>query len=87
MSATNEQIADMVYNMRSHCMQLTNRHDEDVILYVTYDKDTNEFYAGDCTNCGVMKEYSIQYDPDFTLDQNLEALVEEIMESDRFNEE
>ena len=69
-------ILKMVRSMRSNILDLTE--DGYGILYVDYDPQTNELFAGYATNIGIPKNYSIQYDEDFSLDQNLEALVEEI---------
>lgn len=49
-------------------------------LYVDYDEDTNELYAGHLDNGGVSKEYVIEYDQDLDLQPNLEELYSSIIE-------
>lgn len=43
--------------------------------------ENNQLYAGFISNAGCNKEWIIDYDHDFTFDQNLEALVELITEN------
>lgn len=76
MEEDNQDILQMVRSMRSNVIDLT---DEDYgILYVDYDPSTNELYAGTETNGGIIKDYSVQYDRDLSLDVNLQDLVDEI---------
>jgi hypothetical protein len=49
-------------------------------LYVFFDPSTGELCAGSCFNAGISKNYSIDYDFDFSIDENLEALYEHIIE-------
>ena len=77
----NQEIYNMVTNMRSN-MLLFNF----IEYYVSYDMDTNELYAGTATNCGIAKEYAVQYDSDMDLDYNLEILTD-LMSQDYMNME
>ena len=72
-------IKELVSEMRSNILDMTE-YDKG-ILYVDYDEKTNELFAGGATNCGVLKEYSIEYDKDRSLDFNLEGLYDEIIEN------
>jgi hypothetical protein len=49
-------------------------------LYVFFDPSTDELCAGGCFNAGISKDYSIVYDHDFSIDENLGALYEYIIE-------
>lgn len=73
---TNQDILKMVHSMRSNILDLSE--DGYGILYIDYDPRTNELFAGYASNAGISKNFVIQYDSDYTLDQNLEALVDEI---------
>ena len=77
----NQEIYNMVTNMRSN-MLLFNF----IEYYVSYDKDTNELFAGTATNAGIAKEYAVQYDTDMDLDYNLEGLFD-LMSQDYLNME
>lgn len=70
------EILRQVHSLRSNILDFTE--DGYGVLYIDYDPQTNELYAGGATNSGIIRDYSIQYDPDFSIDQNIEALVEEI---------
>jgi hypothetical protein len=49
-------------------------------LYVFFDAATDELCAGSGFNYGISKDYSIDYDFDFSIDENLQALHEHIIE-------
>lgn len=49
-------------------------------LYVFFDPSTDELCAGSCFNTGISRDYSIAYDHDFSVDENLQALYEHIIE-------
>ena len=49
-------------------------------LYVFFDPSTDELCAGSCFNAGISKDYSIVYDYDFSIDENLQALYDYILE-------
>ena len=70
-------IKELVSEMRSNILDMTE-YDKG-ILYVDYDEKTNELFAGDATNCGIKKVYSIEYDKDRSWDFNLEGLFDKII--------
>ena len=72
-------VKELVSEMRSNILDMTE-YDKG-ILYVDYDEKTNELFAGYATNCGVSKNYSIEYDKDRSLDFNLEGLFDKIIEN------
>jgi hypothetical protein len=72
-------VKELVSEMRSNILDMTE-YDKG-ILYIDYDEKTNELFAGDATNCGVKKEYSVEYNKDKSLDFNLEGLFDEIIEN------
>lgn len=49
-------------------------------FYVVVDPETKSIYAGSATNTGVFREYEIEVDEDGTLDSNLEALYDYMIE-------
>ena len=49
-------------------------------LYVFFDAATDELCAGCGFNAGISKDYSIVYDYDFSIDENLQALYDHILE-------
>ena len=49
-------------------------------LYIFFDPSTEELCAGGCFNTGISKDYAIDYDYDFSIDENLQALYDYILE-------
>ena len=49
-------------------------------LCVFFDQSTEELCAGGCFNAGISKDYAIDYDYDFSIDENLQALYDYILE-------
>lgn len=49
-------------------------------LYVFFDQSTDELCAGGCFNTGFTKDYVIDYDYYFSIDENLQALYNYILE-------
>ena len=75
----NKEIFEEIRSMPFNVIDLSE--DNKGILYVDYDPETNELYAGYATNTGIPKNFVIQYDSNFSLDENLQALVEIIYNS------
>lgn len=74
-----QEILDQVHSMRSNIFDMTEEGYG--VLYIDYDPQTNELYAGGATNAGIIKEYSVDYDDSRSLDYNLEGLYDEILQS------
>jgi len=49
-------------------------------LYVFFDQSTDELCAGGAFNTDLSKDYVIDYDYDFSIDENLQALYDYILE-------
>ena len=80
---TPEYILKQVHSMRSNILSLPNGD----YVYVDYNPETNELIAGGATNSGIIPDYSIEYDVDFSLDENLQALYDKIIESGDFTDD
>jgi len=74
-----QEILDKVHSMRSNIFDMTEEGYG--VLYIDYDPQTNELYAGGATNAGIIKEYTVDYDDSQSLDYNLEGLYDEILQS------
>jgi hypothetical protein len=75
----NKEIKEQMESIMCNIIDLSE--DGHGILYFDYDSETNELYAGYATNVGIPKNFVIQYDKDFSFDENLQALVETIYNS------
>ena len=76
MRTTKKNISDQV-NGKIICFDDYNSDID--YLYVFFDPSTDELCAGGGFNAGISKDYSIIYDHDFSIDENLEALYEHII--------
>lgn len=54
--------------------------DEYTYCYINYDEETNMLQYGSCSNAGFICHGEIEYDKDFSIDQNLEGLLELFVE-------
>ena len=77
MRATKQNISDQV-NGKIICFD-EDQPDLDY-LYVFFDQSTDELCAGGCFNAGFTKDYVIDYDYDFSIDENLQSLYDHILE-------
>ena len=48
------------------------------VLYIEFEDERHCINVGTASNCGLMTEFSVNYDDDFSLDQNLENVLEEV---------
>ena len=74
-----DEIKQLVSEMKFNVLDMTEFGKG--VLYIDYDENTNELFAGDCTNYGIRKEYSVTYNKDMSLDYNLQGLFDEIINS------
>ena len=59
----------------------TLEEDEYTYCYINYNEQTNMLQYGGCSNGGFICRFEIEYDKDFSLDQNLEYLFELFVEN------
>ena len=53
----------------------------DTILYIQFNDDTNSMEIGTVCNIGMLVDFTIPYDDDFSLDANLQNALDEILEN------
>lgn len=56
------------------------------VYYIQYDKENMNLCAGTCTNRGFISLVEREVDTDFSLDENLQSLYEEIQKYEQINE-
>ena len=86
---TNKEIKKQFTNMR--CTPIfeinlseyieTLDQDEYAYCYINYNEQTNMLQYGGATNCGFICSYEIEYDKDFSIDENLENLLNLFIEN------
>ena len=57
------------------------------VLYLQYNKETNNIEVGTATNAGIKVDHTFEYDNSKSLDHNLEGVVEELNEMEECQEE
>ena len=50
----------------------------ETVLYIDFDETKQCINVGTLSNCGLIAKFSINYDDDFSLDQNIENVLEEV---------
>ena len=80
---TNKEIKQLFENMNVLPMfeidlseYINNIDSEYAYCYINYDEQTNMLQYGGVTNCGFYCEYEFEYDKYFSLDENLQSLLE-----------
>ncbi len=68
--------------LRSHSIMSP---DDQTELGFFYDQNTNELYAGYISNSGINKQWVVEYDADFSFDENLQNLYDKICEDWEYN--
>ncbi len=85
---TNKEIKHMFENMNAQPIfeinlaeYIENIDEEYTYCYINYDEETNMLQYGGTTNAGFYCEYEIEYDKYFSLDENLQSLLELFIEN------
>lgn len=50
----------------------------ETVLYIEFDEERQCINVGTCSNCGLITDFSVNYDDDLSLDENLENVLEEV---------
>ena len=50
----------------------------ETVLYIELDEERQCINIGTCSNCGLITDFSVNYDDDFSLDENLQNVLDEI---------
>ena len=65
--------------LRSNCLgEYLDKDGDPVVFYLDFDDNNNSMLIGTVCNVGFLVYFSVPYDDDFSLDENLQAAVEEI---------
>ena len=85
---TNKEIKQLFENMKVQPIfeinlaeYIDNIDDEYTYCYINYDETTNMLQCGGYSNSGFICRSEVEYDKDFSLDQNLENLLELFIEN------
>ena len=71
--------ADFYSEIRSNCLgEFKDSDNNETVLYIEFNEEKQCINVGTLSNCGLITKFSINYDDDFSLDQNLENVLEEV---------
>lgn len=58
--------------------EFKDSENNETVLYIEFDDEKQRINVGTVSNCGLITEFSVNYDDGFSLDQNLENVLEEV---------
>ena len=58
--------------------EFKDSENNETVLYIEFDEKEQCINVGTASNCGLITEFSVNYDNDFSLDQNIENVLEEV---------
>lgn len=67
-------------SIRTNCLGEFSKESDIVVIYVDFDENSNELIAGDITNAGIIPIVRLPYDNDFSIDKNIESVVEMLID-------
>jgi len=71
--------ADFNNSLRTNMLgEFKDSENNIAILYIEFDNSKQCINVGTATNCGLITYFSVNYDNDFSLDENLENVLEEV---------
>ena len=71
--------AEFNNNLRSNIFgEFKDSENNETVLYIEFDEEKQCINVGTASNCGLITKFSVNYDDDYSLDQNLESVLYEI---------
>ena len=58
--------------------EFKDSENNETVLYIEFDDEKQCINVGTASNCGLITDFSVNYDNDFSLDKNLENVLEEV---------
>lgn len=58
--------------------EFKDSENNETVLYIEFDDKRQCINVGTVSNCGLITEFSVNYDDNFSLGQNLENVLEEV---------
>ena len=69
-------------NLKTPCFgEFIDNKGNNTVLYVQFNDDTNSMEIGTVCNIGMLVDLTIPYNNDFSLDANLQNVLDEILEN------
>ena len=58
--------------------EFKDSENNETVLYIEFDDEKQRINIGTVSNCGLITDFSVNYDDDFSLDENLQNVLEEV---------
>ena len=58
--------------------EFKDSENNETVLYIEFNDEKQCINVGTSSNCGLITRFSINYDDDFSLDQNLQDVLDEV---------
>ena len=58
--------------------EFKDSENNETVLYIEFNEEKQCINVGTLSNCGLITDFSVDYDDYFSLDQNLENVLEEV---------
>ena len=69
-------------NLKTSCFgEFVDNKGNNTVLYVQFNDETNSMEIGTVCNIGMLVDFTIPYNTDFSLDANLQNALDEILEN------
>lgn len=71
--------ADFYSEIRSNCLgEFIDNENNETVLYIEFNEEKQCINVGTICNTGLLIEFSVYYDNDLSIDENLQNVVEEV---------
>ena len=69
-------------SLRSNCFgEYVDQNGDSTVFYIDFDETDNCILVGTICNVGLLVDFTVPYDDDFSLDENLQNVAEKIYEN------
>ena len=58
--------------------EFKDSENSETVLYIEFDDEKQRINIGTVSNCGLITDFSVNYDDDFSLNENLQNVLEEV---------
>ena len=69
-------------SLRSNCFgEFVDQNGDSTVMYIDFDERKNCVLVGTICNVGLLVDFTVPYDDDFSLDENLQSVADAIYEN------
>lgn len=73
---------DFYSTLRSTCLgEFQDSEKNEAVLYIEFDEEKQCINVGTASNCGIITYFSVDYDSDFSIDENLQNVLDAVYDN------